>query len=117
MLLSERLKHLLKEKKLTSKQLAKDLGLSEGTVSGWHSGKSSPSPETLIGISEILGVSIDYLLGITDNPNLSFKNLNDEGVSLDIAKRFDALDADGKVIVTGAIIKEERRIKDPNNNG
>jgi transcriptional regulator with XRE-family HTH domain len=58
----ERLEMLLKERHITAKQLQERLGLGSTTITDWKRGKSSPSPETLIGISRELGVSIDFLL-------------------------------------------------------
>lgn len=39
------------------------LGKTQGAVSGWETGKYSPDDETWIKLSEILNVSVDYLMG------------------------------------------------------
>lgn len=59
---SDRLAKLLKENGLTAKALTERLGIGATSVTDWKRGKSSPSPDVLIGISQILNVSIDYLL-------------------------------------------------------
>lgn len=68
---SERLEVLIKEKGMTAKQLTQILKIGATSVSDWKRGKSTPSPDILIAISQLFDVSIDYLLGRTDNPNLS----------------------------------------------
>ena len=59
---------LLAEKNITAKKLAEAIGASEGNVSDWKSGKAIPSAEKLILIADFFDVSLDYLLGRTDNP-------------------------------------------------
>lgn len=59
---------LLTEKNITAKKLAEAIGASEGNVSDWKSGKAIPSAEKLILIADFFDVSLDYLLGRTDNP-------------------------------------------------
>jgi len=57
---------LLKDLKITQKKFAEDINVSTGNVSDWKSGKSSPSASVLNKIANYFGVSVDYLLGITD---------------------------------------------------
>lgn len=54
---------LMKEKCITQKQLAANIGTSQGNVADWKSGKSAPSIDKLPLIADYFGVSIDYLLG------------------------------------------------------
>jgi repressor LexA len=61
-MLKEKLKHLRKKQALTQSQLAHRLGVSQQAVAKWESGRALPEPAMLIAISEILCVSIDYLL-------------------------------------------------------
>ena len=60
------LKDLRIEKGLSQKQLAKELGVLERTVSYWESGKRECDFDTLILIAKFFAVSTDYLLGIED---------------------------------------------------
>ena len=48
---------------LTQNFAAQLLGVSEATVSGWMSGKATPSLTKAIGISELFGISTDRLMG------------------------------------------------------
>lgn len=62
MRLDEKLARLRKEKGLTQLDLAEAVKVSRQAVSKWESGGGTPSTENLRGLSELYGVSIDYLL-------------------------------------------------------
>ena len=62
MRLDEKLVHLRKEKGITQLELAEAVKVSRQAVSKWESGGGIPSTENLRGLSELYGVSIDYLL-------------------------------------------------------
>lgn len=62
MKLDEKLVHLRKEKGLTQLELAEAVKVSRQAVSKWESGGGIPSTENLRGLSELYGVSVDYLL-------------------------------------------------------
>ena len=64
----ERLKLLREKKKMSQRKLAELLNVSAGTVGAWETGRNEPSQETLIQIANIFGVSVDYLIGHTNNP-------------------------------------------------
>lgn len=62
----ERLKELRNEKKLSQKELAELLNVSGNTVHAWERDKQEPSMGTLLKISEIFEVTLDYLYGKSD---------------------------------------------------
>lgn len=62
----ERLKKLRKEKNLYQKELAEILGVSRPTISQYEAGTRRPDNETLEKLADYFKVSIDYLLGRTD---------------------------------------------------
>lgn len=66
---SQRLKMLRQKANLTQKELAEKLGVSRGTIGMYEIGQRDPDTETLQKLSDIFGVSVDYLLGKTDVPN------------------------------------------------
>ncbi|MFZ7132515.1 MAG: helix-turn-helix domain-containing protein [Eubacteriales bacterium] len=67
---SERLKQTRKLKCLKQKDVAQYLCLDRSTYAGYESGKNKPSFEKLIELADLLNVSVDYLLGRSDNPIL-----------------------------------------------
>jgi transcriptional regulator with XRE-family HTH domain len=66
-----RMAELRRKKGMTQKELGKQLGVAQTTVSAWELGTNEPDLQTLIQICGILGTSIDEML---DNPELS-KNM------------------------------------------
>lgn len=62
----ERLKNLRDDKGFTQKHLAEVLNISVSTISHYENGTREPSIEILIQMAEVLGVSVDYLVGSTE---------------------------------------------------
>lgn len=62
-LIAERLKFLRKEKKLTQKEIAEQIGIKRNTYSDWETGKNEPSLEKLIVLADFFEVSLDWLAG------------------------------------------------------
>ena len=54
-----------KMKKIALTAAAKELGISQPTLSSWESERKAPSIEGLIRMSEYYHVSTDFLLGLT----------------------------------------------------
>ena len=61
---------ILKERRtslgITQERLAKELNVSRSAISNWEIGRNYPDIQTLIDLSKILDVSLDFLLN-TDN--------------------------------------------------
>lgn len=66
---TDQIDKLLKANKMTAKELTQKLNIGATAVTDWKRGKSTPSPQTLIGISQIFDVSIDWLLTGKDEDN------------------------------------------------
>lgn len=67
--LGERIDRLRETRGWTKKELAERLHLSPSMVSEWIRGVRDVTRENLEKLSDIFGVSVDYLLGRTDVPN------------------------------------------------
>ncbi len=63
-----RLKELRKTRHLSQVRLAMDLNLSQNSISRYENGEREAGYETLIAIADYFQVSLDYLLGRTDDP-------------------------------------------------
>lgn len=88
-MLSERLEQLRKEKGILQGELANILNVAQTTVSGWENGYRKPDDDMLILLANYFDVSVDYLLGRSDNKNpsngLYTKTITDEdGYSIEI---------------------------------
>lgn len=66
----ERLKKLRKEGKLTQKDIATFLNISQPAYQQFESGKKKMNLETMEKLADFFNVSTDYLLGKTDIPDL-----------------------------------------------
>lgn len=66
-----RVEELRKKGKYTQADLAAVLGVNYRTYAHYEKGDRDMSPEVLIKLADFYQVSIDYLLGRTDNPALA----------------------------------------------
>lgn len=64
----ERIRNLREDKDLTQQQMADHLNITQRTYSRYENGERSIPIETLIEIANYHDTSIDYLLGLTNNP-------------------------------------------------
>ena len=62
-----RLKKLRKEKGISQLKLALDLNMNQNTISRYENTEREADYETLIKFADYFSVSLDYLLGRTDN--------------------------------------------------
>ena len=56
------LKALRKEKKLTQRQIAESLNISEKTVSKWETGSGLPEVSLMLPLCNLLGISIAFIV-------------------------------------------------------
>ena len=63
----QQIDHLLKTHAMTAGELALRLGLNRNVVTDWRKGNSNPSAATLVKISQLFHVSVDWLLDV-DTP-------------------------------------------------
>jgi len=75
-MIGERLTKLRKQKGLTQDDLGEMLSLANTSISSYETGGSIPTEETLITMAKIFDVSIDYLVGLIDEP-YSFQRENE----------------------------------------
>lgn len=65
-----RLFELRTEKELSQREIAKKLFISQGTYNNWENGKTQPSIEQLILLSKLFDVSIDYIVGNSNDTEI-----------------------------------------------
>ena len=71
---ANRFKTLRKEKGYTQQQIADLCFLDKSTVCRWEKGDNYPNQQTQSKLADLLGVSIDYLMGRTDMRMISFSS-------------------------------------------
>ena len=64
---------LRKEKNLTQKELADQLGVTDKAVSKWERDGSCPDTQFLPRLAEILGISLEELMGAKEAPSSGHK--------------------------------------------
>ncbi len=69
--LSIALKRFRKEFKITQKQAAQAANVSERNYQAYEYGKVIPLATTLLALADYFDVSIDYLVGRTDKPDVN----------------------------------------------
>lgn len=72
---SERLKTLRKEAGFTQVDVAEKLGISQPAYASWERGAKKPTQENLVKIAQILDVSIDYLVGNSEEKSDELDNI------------------------------------------
>ncbi|KSU63671.1 hypothetical protein AS034_05335 [[Bacillus] enclensis] len=80
-MLTKRLKNL--RGKTTQEEVAGRIGISRARYSHYENGRSEPDTETLNKLADYYDVSVDYLLGRTDDPNETLNNKGSNSSSLD----------------------------------
>lgn len=96
LLLSQRLRELREEQRITQKDLAVKLSsfmgktkkISPSAVCSWETGEKKPTYETLLAFSNYYGVSTDYLLGktVSRSSNTEMKEISLEDYAKKITK-------------------------------
>lgn len=65
---ADRILDLRKNQGLTQKQLASDMNLSEVGIQNYEGRRRKPNFDVLISLADFFNVSLDYLVGRSDNP-------------------------------------------------
>jgi transcriptional regulator with XRE-family HTH domain len=76
-----RLKELRKQRHLSQRDLADKLQVAQQTIGGWETGRTEPNNELLSKLADFFGVTVDYLLGRTNDQHeevLAAAHLNKE---------------------------------------
>lgn len=71
-----RILELMQNEGLTAHQLEVRAGLSNASVQAWRNGRNKPSLDAISKLSDYFDVSVDYLLGKTNDPTPPSKGNN-----------------------------------------
>lgn len=64
----ERLRNIRKARNLTAEQVAQVLGVTRRAIVNYESGRREPTIDQLIQLADFFNVSLDYLVGRSDDP-------------------------------------------------
>lgn len=67
----KRIRDLREDADLTQSQVGKILNLPQRTYAYYESGERTIPPEIIINLSKFYNVSVDYILELTDNPEIN----------------------------------------------
>lgn len=120
MTMGERIKELRKKNGMTQTDLAKELGVTKGTISTWETGSRSPSFDVLDQLCGMFHASMDYLMGRTDVN--SYNEITDPDAEqlgkwtvkqdlTEYALKYARLDEYGKQAVESLILSEFNRCR------
>lgn len=90
-IIGKRLKKARENANLTQMNAAKKLDISNGTLSGYERNYRDPDTDILNRMANLYDVSVEWLMGRTDEVNKPLQPTKDE---IDIAKRLKQFEAD-----------------------
>ena len=99
----ERIKEISKQRGLNLKKTATEAGLSENAIYKWKT--QTPQSNALQAVADVLGVSVDYLLGNTDKMNPAPNADKQEPINL--AETVDDSERDNVISANGQPISDE----------
>ncbi len=106
----ERLKALRLEKDITQKELALCIGVTSTSIQRFEYGTGKPALDTVVALADFFNVSVDYLLGRVDNPNLHVFKDNPKITNEDFLEK---LILDTRINHKQRIAKAEGKIEEP----
>lgn len=90
---SSRLNSLLIENNITQSQLANLIDVTNVSICRYLSCERTPHLDTVVRISSIFNVSIEYLLGLSDNKSINnYINNSDLSMSISVGKLYSLED-------------------------
>lgn len=86
MIISEKIFEIMKEQKMSQRELSRRTGITISTISDWNTKKSNPAADKLLVISQALGVSVEELLinsesfKSNDLGNIDYMSVDDDKI-------------------------------------
>lgn len=86
MIISEKIFEIMKEQKMSQRELSRRTGITISTISDWNTKKSNPAADKLLVISQALGVSVEELLissesfKSSDLDNIDYMSVDDDKI-------------------------------------
>jgi repressor LexA len=108
-MISDRLQQLRKELGYNKRELVKHLPLNYSTYANYESGIREPSSEVLQNIAKFYNVSVDFIIGITDNRKRVDDVLKVTDTEYDHINRYRNLNDHGKRLVDCVLKLESER--------
>ena len=91
MTFSQRIRDIRKGLRMSQEKFGELAGVSQRTVAFWEAGDRTPSYDVLVDIANQLDVSVDYLLGRSDEPKQKEPAISDDELRISTLDRLMAL--------------------------
>ena len=100
-----------KEQGKSQKDLCEYLGLTKNTFTEWKSGRNTSYKKYLPEIAEFLGVSVDYLLGKTENkkPSPAAAEEEEQDMAFSLSKYMETIKNQEVLMFDGEPLDDESR--------
>lgn len=105
-----RIRETRKQAGIKQTDLCARLGISQGALSGWENGKYEPGQAGWLSLAEVLGVSVDYLMGGSSPVQLHGLSTQD----MELLHKFHALDTMAQSRILNALDFEYQAISTEN---
>jgi transcriptional regulator with XRE-family HTH domain len=89
----------LEKDNMSQDAIAKELDVSQSLINNWETNKSTPSPEMLEYIGDYFGVSVDYLIGRTNDRRFIKKDTENTKLDILYNKTKDILNDDERAMI------------------
>jgi transcriptional regulator with XRE-family HTH domain len=113
MMLGDRLKLLRSEKKLTQQEMSEKIGIERSRYSHYENDRVEPDTTTLRKLAEVHKVSLDFILGLTEDRNSSYLGAPTDDEIHEMKSLYDAMqeDPDDEFFVDGYLKATEEEKK------
>lgn len=101
-----RLKELRENAKYTQEELANKLGTIQVQVWRWETGKTEPSTEMIVKMAKLFRVTVDYLLGLVNQPDDQLSEADLSGVENQLIRAYR--DGDIKQVLKILLSSEDK---------
>lgn len=108
-MIKNRLKSERMRKKMSQRELAEHIGVSQQTVGSWETGRTEPDQEMTKFLADFFGVSTDYLLEKTDTRELPLTLKDEKDIEKKLNELKDTLESQSGLLFSGDAMDDETR--------
>ncbi|MEK3749454.1 helix-turn-helix domain-containing protein [Paenibacillus sp. FSL E2-8871] len=113
----EKFEDLLNQHGITAYRVAKDTGITTATLTSWKQGKYTPKREKLQKIADYFGVTVNYLMGVSeeskdqqeDKPYYALSEKDERDIAKELEKMMNDLNSNASFAFMGEPMDDEDR--------